>query len=86
MPLYNRGHEIARFFPIFQKFFEIFWIFTISIGIEAKGTILYLLYRKFVNKSIVSKEGKKRSGIRITADSDTASSESIKWLIFSNRF
>ena len=39
-----------------------------------------------MNKSIVSKEGKKRSGIRIKADSDTASSESIKRLIFSNRF
>ncbi|MBQ2840001.1 MAG: hypothetical protein IJE70_01500 [Oscillospiraceae bacterium] len=39
-----------------------------------------------MNKSIVSKEGKKRSGIRIIADSDTASSESIKRLIFSNRF
>ena len=47
---------------------------------------MYLLYRKFVNKSIVSKESKKRGGIRIIADSDTASSESIKWLIFSNRF
>lgn len=40
MPLYNRGHEKARFFPIFQKFFEIFRIFTINIGIEVKGTIL----------------------------------------------
>ena len=39
-----------------------------------------------MDKSIVSKESKKRSGIRITADSDTASSESIKRLIFSNRF
>ena len=64
---------MARFFPIFQKFYEIFWLFTINIGIEAKGTILYLLYRKIVNKSIVSKESKKRS-------------ESIKRLIFSNRF
>jgi hypothetical protein len=47
---------------------------------------LYLLYRKFMNKSIVSKEGKKRSGIRITTDSDTASGRSVKRLIFSNRF
>ena len=77
---------MASFFPIFQKFFEIFQIFTISIETEAKGTILYLLYRKIVNKSIVSKECKKRSGIQIIADSDTASSESIKRLILSNRF
>ena len=61
IPLYNRGHEKAHFFPIFQKFFEIFQIFTISIETEAKGTILYLLYRKIVNKSIVSKEGKKEA-------------------------
>ena len=47
---------------------------------------MYLLYRKSVNKSIVSKKGKKRSGIRITADSDTASGRSVKRLIFSNRF
>jgi len=48
--------------------------------------ILNLLYMKIVNKSIVSKEGKKKSGIRITADSDTASGSLVKRLIFSNRF
>ena len=47
---------------------------------------MYLLYRKIVNKSIVSKEGKKRSGIRIKAESDTASGSLVKRLIFSNRF
>ena len=44
------------------------------------------LHLQFPNKSIVSKEGKKRSGIRIIADSDTASGRSVKRLIFSNRF
>ena len=41
---------------------------------------------KSVNKSIVSKKGKKRNGIRIKADSDTASGSLVKRLILRNRF
>lgn len=58
-PLYNRGHEKARFFPTSQKFFEFFCFFAIDIGIEAKETILQVLYTKNMNKSIASNKGKK---------------------------